>query len=89
MLDNMIRWNSWHDAAARALKLHAAIDEFVNYETTNYNAALARYVGSRSLKKRPPKEPSLLADLLSTDDWSIIAQYVGLLQPLKRATILL
>jgi hypothetical protein len=50
---------------------------------------LARYVGSRSLKKRPLKEPSLLADLLSADDWSIITQYVDLLQPLKRATILL
>jgi hypothetical protein len=28
MLNNMIRWNSWYDAAARVLKLHAAIDEF-------------------------------------------------------------
>jgi hypothetical protein len=72
MLDNMTRWNSWYDAAARALKLHTAIDEFVNYETTNYNAILVRYVGSRSLKKRPPKEPLLLIDLLSIDDWSII-----------------
>jgi hypothetical protein len=89
ILDNMTRWNSWHDAAARALKLRAAIDEFVDHETANYNAALARYAGSRSLKKRPPKEPSLLSDLLSADDWSIITQYVELLQPLKRATILL
>jgi hypothetical protein len=79
MLNNMTRWNSWHDAAARALKLYTAIDEFVDYKTANYNAVLVRYVGSRSLKKRPPKEPSLLADLLSVDDWSIIAQYVGLL----------
>jgi hypothetical protein len=55
----------------------------------NYNAALAKYAGSRSLKKRPPKEPSLLADLLTADDWSVITQYVNLLQPLKRATILL
>jgi hypothetical protein len=68
VLNNITRWNSWHDAAARALKLHTAINEFVDYKTANYNAALARYVGSRSLKKRPPKEPSLLTDLLSADD---------------------
>jgi hypothetical protein len=88
-LDNMIRWNRWHDAATRALKLRAALDEFIDYELGNYNAALARYVGNCSLAKRPPEEPSLLADILSADDWSIITQYVELLQPLKRATVLL
>jgi hypothetical protein len=72
MLNNMIWWNSWYDAAARTLKLHTTIDEFINYKTINYNAILIRYVGSRSLKKRPLKEPLLLTDLLSTDDWSII-----------------
>jgi hypothetical protein len=79
MLNNITQWNSWYDAAARALKLHTAIDEFVDYKTTNYNTILARYAGSRSLKKRPLKEPSLLIDLLSIDDWSIITQYVSLL----------
>jgi hypothetical protein len=85
----MTRWNSWYDAAARTLKLRAAIDEFFDHETTNYNAVLARYAGSRSVSKRLPEEPLILKDLLSADDWSIITQYVELLQPLKRANILL
>jgi hypothetical protein len=85
----MTRWNSWYDAVTRALKLRTAVDEFIDHELGNYNAALARYAGSRSLTKRPPKQPSLLANLLSADDWSIITQYVALLRPLKLATVLL
>jgi hypothetical protein len=85
----MTRWNSWYDAVTRALKLRTAVDEFIDHELGNYNAALARYAGSHSLTKRPPKQPSLLADLLSADDWSIITQYVALLRPLKLATVLL
>ncbi|KAM0707266.1 hypothetical protein Q7P35_006598 [Cladosporium inversicolor] len=66
--DNLTRWNSWYDAASRALKLRTVIDEFVDHELGDYNAALARYAGSRSQSKRPPKKPSLLQDLLSADD---------------------
>jgi hypothetical protein len=87
--DNLTRWNSWYDAAVRAVLLRSAIDEFIDSELGDYRAAVARYEGSRSLQKRPPKEPSLLADLLTTDDWSIITQYVELLKPLKDATVLL
>jgi hypothetical protein len=39
--------------------------------------------------KKLPKEPSLLSDVLSADDWSVITQYVELLKPLKDATMLL
>jgi hypothetical protein len=87
--DNLTRWNSWYDAAVRAVSLRSAIDEFVDSELGDYRAAVARYEGSRSLQKRPPKEPSLLQDVLSADDWSIILQYVELLKPLKDATVLL
>lgn len=87
--DNLTRWNSWYDAAARALRLRASIDEFVDHELGNYNAALARYTGSRSFMKRPPKKPSLLTDVLNADDWHIITQYVAILRPLKQATMTL
>ena len=87
--DNLTRWNSWYDAAVRAVHLRAAIDEFIDSELGDYNAKVARYKGSRSLKKRPPKKPSLLVDLLNADDWSIITQYLEILKPLKDATILL
>ena len=87
--DNLTQWNSWYDAAVRAVELRTAIDEFVDYELGDYRAKVARYEGSRSLHKRPPKRPTLLDDLLSADDWSVITQYIQLLKPLKDATILL
>ncbi|GAB7322858.1 hypothetical protein MBLNU13_g05416t1 [Cladosporium sp. NU13] len=85
--DNLTQWNSWYDAAVRATKLRSAIDEFIDSELGDYNAAQARYAGSHSLTKRPPKKPSLLDDVLSADDWHIITKYVALLQPLKQATM--
>jgi hypothetical protein len=41
--DNLTRWNSWYDAAARALKLRVCIEEFIDHELGDYNAAVARY----------------------------------------------
>ena len=50
---------------------------------------MARYEGSRAPSKKPLKEPSLVSDVLSANDWSVITQYVELLKPLKDATLLL
>jgi hypothetical protein len=50
---------------------------------------VARYEGSCTPSKKPPKELSLISDVLSTNDWSVITQYVELLKPLKDATLLL
>jgi hypothetical protein len=71
------------------LKLRTAIEEFIDYELSEYNAAMARYSSSRLSTKRVPKKPSLLSDVLDADDWSIIARYVELLRPYKEATMLL
>lgn len=87
--DNLTRWNSWYDAAVRAIQLRTAIDEFMDQELSIYNAAKARYLSSCSQSRKPPKEPSLLKDVLDADDWSIIAEYVALLKPLKQATMTL
>lgn len=83
--DNLTRWNSWHDAAQRALDLRPAIDDFTDNELQDYNQKLARH------RRRPtehiPKAPLLLADQLTADDWHIIAQYTHILKPLKQATM--
>lgn len=41
--DNLTRWNSWYDAAVRALLLRNAIDEFVDQELLQYNREVARH----------------------------------------------
>ena len=85
--DNLTRWNSWYDAAARAVKLRVAIEEFVDHELGDYHAAMARYSKGRSQGRKAPKAPKLLDDVLDADDWSVISQYVALLRPLKIATM--
>jgi hypothetical protein len=48
--DNLTQWNSWHDAAQRALDLRPAIDDFTNNELQDYNQKLMRH-------RRRPTEP--------------------------------
>jgi hypothetical protein len=86
--DNVTRWNSWYDAAERAVILRPCIDEFVDAELLDYNVKLTRCAGrSQQSTKRPPKEASLLYDKLSSNDWSIIASYLAILKPCKSATM--
>jgi hypothetical protein len=35
--DNRTRWNSWHDAAQRALDLRPAVDDFTDNELYDYD----------------------------------------------------
>jgi hypothetical protein len=41
--DNLTRWNSWYDAAERAIKLRQYIDEFIDDELADYYQKSARY----------------------------------------------
>jgi hypothetical protein len=67
--DNVTRWNSWYDAAERAIKLRQFIDEFTDDELADYRAKLARHEGRANAAQRdPPKAPSLLEDKLTPDD---------------------
>jgi hypothetical protein len=43
----------------------------------------------RSHGRTAPKKPLSLAGRLTSDDWHVIARYVDLLEPCKRATICL
>jgi hypothetical protein len=84
--DNHTRWNSWYDVAERAVMLRQSIDKFVDSELLNYNVRLTSYAGrSQQSTKAPPKEPSLLHDKLSSNDWSTITIYLAILKPCKAA----
>jgi hypothetical protein len=91
--DNQTRWNSWYDAAERALLLRQSIDDFVDQELDQYNMQMAVF-NSRASQTRPqrarakePKKPSIFNDRLTPEDWGIIAQYVEVLRPCKIATM--
>ena len=88
--DNLTRWNSWYDAAERAIELRQFIDEFVDDELTDYYQRLARHDArskSSTSQREPPRAPSLLADKLTTEDWSVIVTYMTILKPCKQATM--
>lgn len=85
--DNRTRWNSWFDAAVRALELRNAIDDFVDEQLNDYNLALSRFNTRRSQGRKPPKVPSLVHDRLTNDNWHVIARYVEVLRPCKQATM--
>jgi hypothetical protein len=81
------RWNSFYHSAERACYLRVAIDELLLEEDTEYRQYCARCEQANRLIKRQP--PPILKDMLSTDDWAVIAQYVAILKPLKDATLAL
>jgi len=90
--DNLTRWNSWYDAAERALDLRTAVDDTVDLLLSDYYQKVTRYnlrkdAESTSQAALPPKAPSLFYDRLSNDDWQVIAVYVKLMKPLKDATM--
>jgi hypothetical protein len=41
--DNVTRWNSWFDAAQRALNLRPAIDDYLDEELQDYDTRLRHY----------------------------------------------
>jgi hypothetical protein len=86
--NNIIRWNSWYDAAERAVLLRSSIDEFMDAELLDYNYKMTRYASrSQQSNKAPPKTPSLLHNRLLSNDWSIIASYMAILKLYKAATM--
>lgn len=67
IFDNTTRWNSWYDAAERAIELRHSIDDFVDLELANYQQALARF-NRRASQTTAPKAPSLTLDHLNNND---------------------
>lgn len=91
ILDNLTTWNSWYDAAVRAMRLRSAIDHFCDDALGEYNVAMATYQYKWSQSQlqapNPPQAPSLIYDRLTPDDWHVIGVYVDLLRPCKLATM--
>jgi hypothetical protein len=87
--DNRTRWNSFYDAATRALYLQAAITEFCEKETSDYDNRVQRESYKPLHQQRVLKAPSIHQDKLGADDWAVIAEYVAILKPLKDGTMLL
>jgi hypothetical protein len=92
VLDNVTRWNSWYDAAERAVQLREYIDEFTEIELGDYYQKLNRYEARRSqaptaAQKDPPKAPTIFEDRLTPDDWGIVVSYMTILKPFKQATM--
>jgi hypothetical protein len=79
------RWNSFDDAARRALYLRPTIAELIIEESVEYNAYLERCRIQKLTPKR--RAPAIVADRLIPDDWHVITLYHEILQPLKTWTI--
>jgi hypothetical protein len=86
--DNFTRWNSFDDCAERAIKLRVSIDEFIEEERDNW-INYQRRPDQRRHERRYArgKEPSILQDQLSSDDWDVLVQYHEILRPFKSATL--
>jgi hypothetical protein len=41
--DDLTGWNSWYDAAVRAITLRHVVDEFIDTELVEYHQRLARH----------------------------------------------
>lgn len=86
--DNFTRWNSFDDCAGRAIRLRASIDDFIEEERDSWINYQRRPDQKRHEKRYARgKEPSILQDQLSSDDWSVVVQYHEILQPFKSATL--
>ena len=88
--DNVTRWNSWYDAAERAILLRQFIEEFTDDELGDYRAKLARFEArsrTSTAIQKPPTPPSIFDDKLTPDDWDVITNYMTILKPCKIATM--
>ncbi|XP_044715999.1 transposase [Hirsutella rhossiliensis] len=70
IVDNATRWNSSEAMMERGYQLRNALDSLVQAEVT----------------ERSRKKPAIIDDRMSVEDWSVIAEYLAILKPLKIAT---
>ncbi|KAM4067529.1 transposase [Hirsutella rhossiliensis] len=88
ILDNATRWNSSEAMMERGYKLRNALDSLVQAEVTEWKEYVSRRTqnGMRPMPKRSRKKPAIVDDKMSAEDWSVIAEYLAILGPLKIAT---
>ncbi|OBS17423.1 hypothetical protein FPOA_12072 [Fusarium poae] len=86
--DNATRWNSSEAMMERGYLLRNALDSLVQAEVTEWNQYVARRTqnGIKPMPKKSRKKPAIVDDKIAAEDWSIIAEYLAILKPLKIAT---
>ncbi|KAL6402752.1 hypothetical protein AUP68_14088 [Ilyonectria robusta] len=86
--DNATRWNSSEAMMERGYLLRNALDSLVQAEVTEWNPYVARRTqnGTKPMPKKSRKKPAIVDDKMATEDWSVIAEYLAILKPLKIAT---
>ncbi|KAF4546974.1 Hypothetical protein D9617_80g101420 [Elsinoe fawcettii] len=67
--DVITRCNSFDNAIKRALYLRASINEFCQLEVDDYAGRCRR---AECAGRPPPREPSIVRDLLTIDDWTVL-----------------
>ncbi|XP_044716004.1 transposase [Hirsutella rhossiliensis] len=88
VMDNATRWNSSESMMERGYMLRNALDSLVQAEVTEWNQYVARRTqhGAKPMPKKCRKKPTIVDDQMATEDWSVIAEYLAILKPLKIAT---
>jgi hypothetical protein len=68
--------------------LRNALDSLVQAEVTEWNQYVARRTqnGAKPMPKKCRKKPAIVDDRMAAEDWSVIAEYLAILKPLKIAT---
>ncbi|KJZ68404.1 hypothetical protein HIM_12202 [Hirsutella minnesotensis 3608] len=86
--DNATRWNSSEAMMERGYRLRNALDSLVQAEVTEWNQYISRRTqnGTRQMPKKSRKQPAIVDDRMFAEDWSVIAEYLAILTPLKIAT---
>ncbi|KAJ6437949.1 calcium permeable channel [Purpureocillium lavendulum] len=88
VMDNATRWNSSEAMMERAYTLRNALDSLVQAEVTEWSQYVARRTqnGAKPMPKKCRKKPTIVDDRMAAEDWSVIAEYLAILKPLKIAT---
>jgi hypothetical protein len=86
--DNATRWNSSETMMERGYQLRNPLDSLVQAEVTEWNQYLTKRTqnGTKAMPKKSQKKPAIVDDKMSAEDWSVIAEYLAILKPLKTAT---
>ena len=87
--DNGTRWNSTEAMMERAYKLRNPLDTMVQAEVTEWNQYVAKRTGNdaKPMPRKIRKQPAIINDKMSDEDWSVIAEYLAILEPLRTATV--
>ncbi|KAJ6437326.1 retrovirus polyprotein [Purpureocillium lavendulum] len=88
VMDNATRWNSSEAMMERGYMLRNALDSLVQAEVTEWSQYVARRTqnGAKPMPKKCRKKPTIVDDRMAAEDWSVIAEYLAILKPLKIAT---